>query len=175
MGLLKNCYATSTSSGAVEIAELALYDEAKQREVASVEYPDNPGFNDLLDELIVIDLDDDGLADPIRAENLVEIVTKYDATQHEEQQQTHTGNAPESLVELTAYYSDLKAKGLFVNGVIAIRPNDRLLRIKSGSGDVRIDYTFGGRDGLYCVEVRPGDTGTGIVTLVFRSRRNVSR
>lgn len=174
MGCLKPCYSTSTS-GSVEIAELALYDEPKQREVASVEYPNNQGLDDVLGEPFFPDEDDDGLGEKTRAETLVEVKAKLDTNNHEEQQHDQAGNAPESLIMLTVYYEDLVAKGLFTDGVVGIRPNDRLLKLKNAAGDVRVDYTFGGRDGLHCVEVRPGDTGTGILTLVFIDRRAVAR
>lgn len=169
MGLLKPCYSTSESSGSYEIAVIALYEEAAARVVT----PTNPGFDDVLGEPRFADVNDDSIGERQRPETVVEIRAKAKWSRNEEQTQDNTGNAPSSFLVLTVLEKDLKAKGLLVNGVLSIRPNDRLLRLQNGAGVIRHDFEHANRDGLHVFEVRPGETGTGILTILLEDRRVV--
>lgn len=171
MGCYKACYSTSESSGSVERAVIALYDETTARTVTPS--PNNPGFDDLLGEPRFADTDNDGIGERERPETEVEIKAKAKWSRNEEQTQDGTGNAPESFLTLTVFEDDLKARGLYSNGVVGIRPNDRLLRIQSPAGEIRYDFEKDRREGLYCFEVRPGETGAGILFLLFENRRLV--
>ena len=174
MGIFESCFAVNGAS--VETAVLELYDEAKAREVASVEFPDNPGFDDTLGEPFFEDLDGDGIGTRVRPGVEVSVKAKADFARHEEQRQDQVGNAPESFVTLTLYEEDLVARGLLVAGKMAIRPNDRLLRLENTtSGAVRVNFEQDGRDGIYVFEVRPGETGTGIYQVLLEKRRLVAR
>lgn len=174
MGIYSSCYSTSSQTGSAEYAVLELYDEEKAREVASVEYPTNPGFDDVMGEPYLVDQDLDGLGERVRPSVTVLVKAQLKAPRYEEQNQTQAGNSPDSLITLTLFEQDLTTLGLLVDGVCEIRPNDRLLRIQDGSGNVRAEFAHGGREGLYCVEVRPGETGTGTFVAVFESRRAVA-
>lgn len=173
MGTLKSCFATGGES--VEIAVLGLYDETKAREVASVEYPNNPGFDDLLGEPFLEDLDSDQLGERVRPEVETQVRCKLRFTRYEEQNQDQSGNAPQTFATLTLFEEDLVSRGLLVGGKVAIRPNDRLLRVlKNTLGNpVRVDFEQDGRPGLHVFEVRPGETGTGVFTVLLE-RRNLT-
>lgn len=162
MGCLKPCL--SVSGDSVEIAVLELYDEPAARATP-------PGFDDVLGEPFLEDGDGDGVGERVRPGVVVEVLAKVDFRRYEEQVQDGTGNVPEGDATLTVTESELAKKGLLVAGVIGVRANDRLLRIKSRSGSVRVDLLHGGREGLHVVEVRPSETGSGVVKIVLEDRR----
>ena len=169
MGLYKNCY--SVNGASVELAELALYDEVEARNVAAP--PGNPGFDDLMGEPFLEDNDDDGVGERVRPEEVVQVKCKVDFGSYEVQQQEQHGNEPSGQLTLEVYESDLAARGLLVDGVVKIRPNDRLLRVlNSESGEVRIDLTTSGRPGMFVYEVRPAETGTGKLKIMLEHRRS---
>lgn len=168
MGIFSSCYTSSEETGSVEIAEIELYDEAQARAQA-------PGFDDALGEPFLVDGDDDGIGERVRPGTVVELRTTARWTRAEEQQQDGTGNAPSSLLLLTVFRSELISKGLLVDGKCSLRPNDRLLKLKNSAGEVRADFELDGRTGLFCYEVRPGETGESTLTLLFEQRRPVGR
>lgn len=169
MGLLKPCLSVSESSGSVEIAVIATYDEQAARTVT----PTNPGFDDLLGEPLFADTNDDSVGDRVRPEQIVEVKAKVKWSRNEEQRQDGTGNVPDSFLKLTVFEDNLKDLGLIVDGIVGIRPNDRLLRIQNGKGQIRHQFESGSRDGLHCFEVRPGETGSGVLFLFFENRQIV--
>lgn len=164
MGVLRPCL--STSGDSVEYAVLELYDEASARSTS-------PGFDDVLGEPFLVDSDADGIGDRVRPGTEVEVKCKARAARHDEQVQDGTGNAPEGSWVLTFYASDLAARGLLVGGACLIRPNDRLKRLRANTlaATVRVDFEAGGAAGLFCYEVRPGETGEGTYTALFERRR----
>ena len=66
---------------------------------------------------------------------------------------------------------ELERKGLLVDGVYGVRPNDRILRVRDRVGRILHEFEHGNRDGLYVVEVRPGETGSNVVDIHFVKRR----
>lgn len=176
MGVLKNCLSVTGES--VEIAVFGMFNETDARTVAAA--PGNPGFDDDLGEPFLEDNDDDQIGERFRPEDIVKLKCKIRPVRYEEQVQDQTGNAPESLLELTLYANDLKTKTLpsgdplLENGILRLRANDRLLRIEDRSGNVRIEFEEDGRDGVHVFEVRPGETGTGIYKVLVENRRVVS-
>lgn len=174
MGVLKSCFAVSGES--VEVAVIEMYDEAKAREVASVEFPLNQGFDDVLGEPFLEDNDADQIGERVRPGVEVSVKAKVKFTKHEEQRQDQVGNAPDSFLTLTLYEEDLIAKGLLTAGKVSIRPNDRLLRLEnSTSGVTRVNFEQDGRDGVYVFQVNPGETGTGIYEVLLEKRRLIAR
>jgi len=174
VGILKSCYAVNGES--VEVAVFELYDEPEAINVTAT----NPGMDDLLGEPFLDDAAageiEQGIPVRVRPGQEVEVKAKAKWNSHEEQDQDGTGNEPSSFLVLTIYESDLIAKGIMVNGKVRIRANDRLLRIKSSTtGAVRVDFEVDRRDGLHVVEVRPGETGTGIYTVMLVKRRSIAQ
>lgn len=169
MGILKPCF--SVSGDSVEVAVIRLYDESTARTVAG----SNFGFDDLTGEPLFGDTNSDGIGERVRPETEVEIKAKIEWSKNEEQNQDGIGNAPSSFLKLTIFDEELESLGLYTAGKIGIRPNDRLIRIQSQAGAVRYDFTSDGRDGVHCVEVRPGETGTRVTMVFFENRRPVSR
>lgn len=168
MGLYESVYANCDVIGAAEVAVIEQYDEASARTTP-------PGFDDVLGEPFLEDNDGDGIGERVRPGVEVQVKARAEWVRHEEQVQDQVGNAPESRLSLTMFADDLTAKGLLASGVVAIRPNDRLLRIEDAAGNVRVNFEREGREGLYCFEVRPGDTGEGTFVAMFENRRPVAR
>ena len=150
---------------------LELYDEAEAINVS----PANPGFDNLLGEPYLEDTTGDGVGERVRPGNVVEVKAKAEFTKHEEQEQDQAGNAPDSFLTLTMFTPMLESMGLLVNGVYGIRPNDRLLRLESSTGKVRVDFEQNERDGLFVFEVRPGPTGSRTLQVLLEKRRPVAR
>jgi len=169
MGILKPCL--SVTGDSVEIAVFELYDEAESINVS----PTNPGFDDILGEPFLEDVSLNGIGERVRPSTQVSIKAKAKFAKFEEQNQDQTGNAPESFLTITIDRRYLEAAGLFAAGVIGIRPNDRLLRLQSSAGVVRVDFQNSGRDPVYVTEVRPGETGETAVTILLEKRRPVAR
>ena len=169
MGLLKPCFSNSESSGSVEFAVIGLYDETAARTVTAT----NPGFDDLLNEPLFSDDNDDSVGEYVRPEQVVKIKAKAKWVRSEEHRQDNAGNAPDSDLMLTVFQDDLKARGLLVDGVSKIRVNDRLLRLENRIGVIRHQFEEDERDGLHCYEVRPGETGSGVLFIFFENRRVV--
>ena len=165
MGILKSCL--STSGGSVVVAEFALYDEAEAIAVT----PTNPGFDDLMGEPFLEDNDSDQVGERVRPEDLTRILGKLSFTRNEEQRQNATGNSPRSFAMLRVSRGELERKGLLVDGVYGVRPNDRILRVRDRVGRILHEFEHGNRDGLYVVEVRPGETGSNVVDIHFVKRR----
>ena len=167
MGLYHACYSTSPSSNMVDIAVLELYVQSEARS-------GDPGFDDILGEPFMPDGDDDGIGERTRPTETVELTCKAEFSGFDEQDQDQTGNAPTSSAVLTIYEDQLEALGLIQDGILAIRANDRLLRLKHGaSGEVRAEFASGGRQGLRCFGTMPGKTGTGTWKLSFEGIRVV--
>ena len=166
MGILKPCL--SVSGDSVEYAVIETYDEPDARTTP-------PGFDDVLGEPYLVDSDDDGIGDRVRPGTEITIKAKAKFSSFEEQRQDQTGNEPASFLTLTAFARDLTTRGYLSNGTVMIRPNDRVLRLQNGAGAVRVDFTRAGREGVYVVEVRPGETGSGIYEIVCEARREVER
>lgn len=171
MGTLKPCFSVSGES--VECAVFELYDEAGALVTAPA--PGNPAFDPLTGQPYLEDNDDDGLGERVRPGIAATIKCKADFAKHEEQNQYQAGNAPESFLTLTVAEEELEAQGLLTNGVYGIRANDRLLRLQSQAGKVRVDFEQNGRDGVYVFEVRPGYTGERTVQIFLEKRRPVAR
>jgi len=167
MGLYKPCY--SVSGEAVEVAVLGLYDEAAAIVLAAK--PGNPGMDDLMGEPFLEDNDADGIGERVRPETTASIKCKAKFGSFEEQNQTPSGNEPESFLTLTIATSELSKAGLLTAGQVGIRPNDRLLRLQSKTGVVRVDFEAAGRSGVHVVEVRPGATGSGIYKIMLEQRQ----
>lgn len=128
----------------------------------------------LEDDLLVID--DDGIGDRARNETEIELEVRVEVGRFEEQMQGGVGNAPKGDMRLIVSEEELMDKGLLTAGVVAIRPNDRLITVKNQFGDVRIDLTGAGdKKGMFVIEVRPGETGEGDWTIFLEERREVSR
>lgn len=165
MGIYKPCYSTSECFS--ETVELELYDETEARNVSV----SNPGFDDVMGEPFLEDTDDDQIGDRVRPSTTVELKARVEFSRYKEQEQAGSGNDPASMLKLIVNEEELVRLGLLADGEIKIRPNDRLLRVKSEGGSVRVDFTVDGRDGVYVYEVRPGDTGTGLVEFMLENRR----
>ncbi len=166
MGCLKPCF--STNGGSVEYAVIQTYDEITARATS-------PGFDDTLGEPFLPDDDEDGIGERTRPGTEYRLRCKATWTRGDEQTQDQVGNAPTSSLTITLYEADLEAEGLLVDGVLEIRPNDLLLRLEKPNGTIRWDFARGGHLGMYCFEVRPGETGTGLFYVLFERRRPVSR
>ena len=169
MGLFKPCYSVNPLIGSTEVAVFELYDEVESRNVG----PANPGFDDVLGEPFLEDTNDDGIGERVRPVTVVNVNVKVKFTRKDEQQQDGTGNAPGSLMTLTVSEEHLRSLGLLTNGKPGIRANDRLLRLQSSSGVVRVDFEAGGLTGPFVFEVRPGETGSGVFMILLENRRIV--
>lgn len=163
MGLLKPTLSVSGSSGAMEVAIIHRHDE--NQEIALINY------DDVMGELLFRDNNGDGIGE--RTFPFVEVAVKCKVkfSTFDMQDNDATGNTPTSNMAITMFEDDLKALGLLTNGVLILKPNDRLIRIESLAGDVRVDLTSGGRDGLRCYEVVPGETGSRIYIAMFEARK----
>jgi len=170
VGTLKPCF--SVSGDSVEVAVIEVYDEAKAREVASVEYPTNPGFDDLLGEPYLEDGDDDGIGDRVRPGTEYEVKARAKFAANEEQDQGQVGNDPRTVLTLVVDTRILTGLGLYSAGVFGVRPNDRLLRLERNDGTTRLDFVHAGREGLFVYEVRPGETGSGMVKILLERRQS---
>lgn len=166
MGFLKPCYSVNPLTASTEYAVIQRYMEADTRSAS-------PGFDDVLGQPFLHDINDDQIGELQKVENQVIVLAKYSNRRLKEQEQTQVGNAPRSFVELTLYASNLEDEGLLANGTCGIRANDRLIRIQDADGNVRIDFTSDGSDGLKCIGVDFGETGTGKLTANFESPRQV--
>lgn len=169
MGILKSCI--SSSGNSVVLGHFSLYDEVTAIEVT----PTNPGFDDVMREPYLNDQNLDRVGERVRPEIEVEVLGKADFSRFEEQTQDGTGNAPRSHVRFRVTRGELESRGLLVNGVVVIRPNDRLRRLEDRKGRIRYDFESGDRDGLYVFEVRPGETGSNVIDFLLETRRPVER
>jgi hypothetical protein len=166
MGFLRPCLSTSLSSGATELAIIEMHDE--NEEILQLNY------DDILGEPLYPDTNSDGIGERTRPGIIVELKCKAKFSQYEEQMQDQVGNNPESELKLTLYEEELRSKGLLLaDGTLKIKPNDRLLRLVKSNGDVRINFEQGGRSGLFCYEIRPGETGDRTFVAMFDTRKPV--
>lgn len=172
MGCLKPCLTTTTESGNREIVVFELYDEVEARNVS----PTNPGFDDLLGEPYleddIVSPDSNEIGERVRPGTIVKLKARVEISKNEEQNQDGTGNDPQGSMRVIVDEPTLLAATpvLLANGVVKIRPNDRLLRIETPAGAVRAEFTKGQRFGKFVIEVRPGDTGEGDWTIVLEER-----
>ena len=164
MGVFESCLSSTEELGAAERAVIELYEEDLARSTS-------PGFDDVLGEPFLADADDDGLGDRVRPGTEKTVKAIAEIASLGEQEQDQVGNAPTSSVTLTLFEKDLKRRGLLSDGVCSINVNDRLLRLENRRGTVRVDFSQ--RGGLFCFEIAPGDTGSGIWVARFEERRAV--
>lgn len=167
MGFLRPCLSGSEILNATERVLLELYEEDLARSTS-------PGFDDVLGEPLLPDTNDDGIGERVRPSRQVVVKGRVEVRMNEEQAQDHTGNAPKSSIVLTMFETNLKRLGLLVDGVLEIRPNDRLLSVSNRRNVIRYDFTRGSRVGLSCYRVDPGGTGEGIFTAYFDLDRLVA-
>jgi hypothetical protein len=171
LGLYTAIY--SEAGANIEYAVLELLDLAAARAASP------PVYDDVLGSLFLPDTDGDGIGDRNRPTTQVTIRAKVSTWPKQDMQaMDQTGNDPDSRLFLTLYEDDLAEAGLLANGVLSLKPDDRLLKllnsdgIQATDGTVRFDFTRGGtRKGLRCLEVRPGLTGERTVRMVFESQR----
>lgn len=169
MGILKPCL--STSGNSVVVGKFSLYDEVEAINVQAA----NPGFDDLMGEPFLEDVNGDRKGERVRPEIEVDVLGKIEFIQHEEQIQDATGNAPSTRLRFRASRGELVSRGLLVNGVILIRPNDRLRRLEDRLGRIRYDFEDDDRSGYYVYEARPGETGSNVIDFFLEARRGVER
>jgi len=169
MGILKPCL--STSGDSVVVGKFCLYDEVEAINVSVT----NPGFDDLMGEPFLEDTNGDRIGERVRPEIAVDVLGKIEFGTFEEQVQDPAGNAPRSRARFRVARSELFDRGLLVNGVILLRPNDRLKRLEDRRGRIRWDFEDDDRDGLYVFEVRPSETGSNMVDVFLENRRPVEQ
>lgn len=175
MGVFRPCL--SVSGDSVELLEFELYDEVEAINVS----PTNPGFDDLLGEPYLEDTITPptipGVGERVRPVQTVTLKGKIKFTKDEEQYQDQAGNAPRSFATVTVALKHLQSKGLWnvTTGEYGIRANDRLLRVRTRNGRLRVNFVEDGRAGVFVYEVRRGETGTGIVEIMLEARPNSTR
>jgi hypothetical protein len=141
-----------------------------------------PGFDNVLGSPYkTANPDGSGLGVRHRPGTVVSVKAKSYWTSDEDQNQTNVGNNPGTRLSLTFYTWDLKKRGLLVNGVCKIKPNDRLLRLVHWKGDVekfpdwaegevRADFTRDPRRALFCSQVQHAPPGGHVLKAFFENR-----
>lgn len=143
------------------VAELHRLDT---RAMASVD-PDGAGpllggFDPDFQEPVLIDADDDGVAEPFRREHPpIRVPCQVEPEALEAVRMTLAGNAPRSSLDLVFHFRDLERLGLVdaATGTTLIRPNDRLGALYTRDG--LLVETVRTPPGLYVTEARPSGYG----------------
>ena len=115
-----------------------------------------PGYDDDFKEPILIDCDDDGVAEPFRrAHPSVRIPCQVEPEAFEALRMTASGNTPRSSIQLVLHFRDLEKLGLVdsASGDALIRPSDRLGALHDRDG--QLVQAVRTPPGLYVTEARP--------------------
>ncbi len=114
------------------------------------------GFDADFKEPVLLDRDDDGLGERVRAEHPpVRIPCQVETQEFEAERMYPAGNAPSSKLTLVFHFKDLERLGLVdaLTGEALIRTGDRLAGIYDKAG--RLVQATRTPSGLYATEVRP--------------------
>lgn len=118
--------------------------------------PHPSGYDSDFKEPVLVDLDDDGIADPFRREHPpVRIPCQVEPEAFEALRMTSAGNAPRTSFDLVFHFRDLERLGLVDadTGDALIRPSDRLGALCGIDG--RLVQSIRTPPGLYVTEARP--------------------
>ena len=137
--------------------------------------PDGPGplasgYDPDFKEPVLVDADDDGIGERVRAEHPpVRVPCQVDTKVFEELRMFASGNAPRSRIDLVFHFKDLERLGLVHadTGEALIRPGDRLGAIYDRAG--ALVQSVRTPPGLYVTEARP----IGFGLHMARPRRNL--
>ena len=132
--------------------------------------PAAPGYDPDFKEPVVVDQDDDGIGERIRAEHEpVRVPCQVDTKVFDELRMFASGNAPRSRIDLVFHFKDLERLGLVDAGTgdALVRPGDRLAAIYDKAGD--LVQSVRTPPGLYVTEARPSGFGLNMA----RPRRNL--
>ncbi len=115
-----------------------------------------PGYDDDFKEPILVDADDDGVAEPFRREHAaVRIPCQVEPEAFEALRMATSGNTPRSSMDLVFHFRDLERLGLVdtATGDALIRPSDRLGALYAADG--QLVQAVRTPPGLYVTEARP--------------------
>ena len=132
--------------------------------------PLETGYDPDFKEPVVVDQDDDGIGERIRAErDPVRVPCQVDTKVFEELRMFASGNAPRSRIDLIFHFKDLERLGLVdaASGDALVRPGDRLAALYDKAG--ALVQSVRTPPGLYVTEARP----TGFGLNMARPRRNL--
>ena len=132
--------------------------------------PLDAGYDPDFKEPVVVDQDDDGIGERVRAEHEpVRVPCQVDTKVFEELRMFASGNAPRSRIDLIFHFKDLEQLGLMdvASGDALVRPGDRLAALYDKAGE--LVQAVRTPPGLYVTEARPSGFGLGRA----RPRRNL--
>ena len=115
-----------------------------------------PGYDDDFKEPILVDYDDDGVAEPFRREHpSVRVPCQVEPEAFEALRMATSGNTPRSSFDLVFHFRDLERLGLVdaASGDALIRPSDRLGALYTRDG--QLVQAVRTPPGLYVTEARP--------------------
>lgn len=118
--------------------------------------PLTSGYDPDFREPVLIDTDDDGIAEPLRREHPpVRIPCQFEPKAFEALRMTPSGNSPRSELALVFHFRDLERLGLVdqPSGDALVRVGDRLGAIYDLAGN--LVQAIRTPPGLYMVEARP--------------------
>ncbi len=128
------------------------------------------GYDADFKEPVVVDQNDDGVGERVRAEHApVRVPCQVDTKVFEELRMFASGNAPRSRVDLVFHFKDLERLGLVdgASGDALIHPGDRLSGLYDKAG--ALVQAVRTPPGLYVTEARPSGFGLNMA----RPRRNL--
>ena len=128
------------------------------------------GYDTDFKEPRLVDHDDDGIGERVRAEHpAVRVPCQIDTKAFEELRMFASGNAPRSRIDLLFHFKDLERLGLVdaATGDALVRPGDRLGAIYDKAG--ALVQAIRTSPGLYVTEARPSGFGLNMA----RPRRNL--
>lgn len=132
--------------------------------------PLEAGYDPDFKEPVVVDQDDDGVGERVRAEHEpVRVPCQVDTKVFEELRMHASGNAPRSRIDLVFHFKDLERLGLVdaASGDALLRPGDRLAGLFDKAGE--LVQAVRTPPGLYVTEARPSGFGLNMA----RPRRNL--
>ncbi len=118
------------------------------------------GYDADFKEPVLIDADDDGVAEPLRREHApVRVPCQVEPEAFESLRMVSSGNTPRSNIELVFHFRDLERLGLVdtTTGDALIRPSDRLGALYDVAG--HLVQAIRTPPGLYVTESRPSGFG----------------
>jgi len=114
------------------------------------------GYDPDFKESVLVDHDEDGVGERIRAEHpAVRLPCQVEPEAFEVLRMLAAGNSPRSRLELVFHFSDLEREGLVdaVTGEALVRPGDRLGALYDSAG--ALIQAIRTPPGLYAIEARP--------------------
>ena len=132
--------------------------------------PLEAGYDPDFKEPVLVDRDDDGIGERVRAEHPpVRVPCQVDTKVFEELRMFASGNAPRSRLDLVFHFKDLERLGLVDPGTgdALVRPGDRLGALYDKAGE--LVQAVRTPPGLYVTEARPSGFGLNMA----RPRRNL--